>query len=384
MISARRTGLNKVWMALLASVVCGSAFGQSAVLYQPAKEVKDQGISIKSWGSGTISETDETAYQGTHSIRVSTRNYFQGGLIGFGSPVDVSKDYLSKTNLLKLTFKVADSGVVGGSGKGGALGGGPGVGGGLLGTGGGGGGAAGGGKAGFGLGGGAGARGGGQGPGGPGRPGGFGGPGGPGGFGGPGGPGGFGGGQRGKGGDGPAGGFGGAGGGAAAPVLKQIRLIITTSDGKKSEAYIPANTSGPGDQGWTTVAVPLQAISGFDRTNKMISQIGLAGNTTATFYVGDLRVVDDSTPIRGEANTREINAALGDEYTLTATGFGGSSILRYTWDFDDKDGIQVDAEGQSITHKFRKAGNYTITVTIQDYFGLKQPYTSTIKVVVNP
>ena len=116
----------------------------------------------------------------------------------------------------------------------------------------------------------------------------------------------------------------------------------------------------------------------------MISQIGLAGNTTATFYVGDLRVVDDSTPIRGEANTREINAALGDEYTLTATGFGGSSILRYTWDFDDKDGIQVDAEGQSITHKFRKAGNYTITVTIQDYFGLKQPYTSTIKVVVNP
>ena len=368
--------MNKVWMALLASVVCGSAFSQSAVLYQPAKGVKDQGITIRSWGSGTISETDETAFQGTHSIRVSTRNYFQGGLIGFGTPIDLSKDFLSKTNLLKVTFKVADGGVVGGGGKGGA-GAGPSVGGGGL----AGAGASGGGKAGFGGGFGAAGRGGGQGPGGPG---GFGRPGG--GIGGPGGPGGPGG-QRGGGkgleGGGPAGGFGG-GASAAAPVLKQLRLIITTSDGKKSEAYVPANTSGPGEQGWTTVAVPLQAISGFDRTNKAITQIGIAGNTTATFYVGDLRIVDDSTPIRGEANTREINAALGDEYTLTATGFGGSSILRYTWDFDDKDGIQVDAEGQSVTHKFRKPGNYTITVTIADYFGLKQPYTSTIKVVVNP
>ena len=79
--------MNKVWVALVASAVSGSVMAQSAVLYQPARDIKDQGLTIKSWGSGTISETDETAYQGTHSIRVSTRNYFQGGIIGFGTPV---------------------------------------------------------------------------------------------------------------------------------------------------------------------------------------------------------------------------------------------------------------------------------------------------------
>ncbi len=384
--------MSRVWIALVASVVSSSAFAQSAVLYQPARGVKDQGINIKSWGSGTISETDETAYEGTHSIRVSTRNYFQGGLINFSTPIDLSKDFLSKSNLLKLTFKVADSGVVGGgSGKGGGLGG-PGIGGGLAGAGGGG-------KSGGGLAG-AGGPGKGQGLGGPGRgagggggknggiggpPGGFGGPGGPGGFGGPGG------GQRGKGpgAGGPGGlGIGGpggmGGGGAVAPVLKQLRLIITTTDGKKSEVYVPANTSGPAEDGWTTVAIPLQAVAGLDRTNKTISQIGIAGNTTATFYVGALKIVDDTTPIRGDINTSDLNIALGDEYTLTASGYGGSSILKYTWDFDDKDGIQVDADGQSVNHKFRKPGTYKITVTISDYYGLKQPYTKSIKAVVNP
>jgi hypothetical protein len=345
-------------VALLASAVGGSAFAQSAVLYQPAKMVKDQGMMIKSWGSGTISETDETSFEGTHSIRVSTHNYFQGGIMDFSNPFDLTKDFNSKSNLLKITFKVADSGVIssGMSGKGGAGIGGPGIGGGLAGGPGGGGGGRPPGGAGFG--GGFGGRG--QGPGGPGAGSRVGGP-----------------------------GIGGPGGGGAAsstppPTLKSFRLIVTTTDGKKSEVYVPADTSAVSEQGWKTIAVPLQAISGFDRTNKTIQSIAFAANTIATFYVGDLRVIDDTTPIRGEPNIRELNLALGDEYTFTATGFGGSSVLRYTWDFDDRDGIQVDAEGQTLTHKFRKAGTYTMTLTISDFYGLKQPYSTTIKATVNP
>lgn len=360
--------MNKVWVALLASAVGGSVWGQTASLYQPARDIADQGLAIKSWGSGTVSETDETAYRGTHSIRISTHNFFQGGILNFASPFDLSKDFDVKTNLLRITFKVADSGVIspgGGLGKGGGGAAGP-TGGGL---------------------------------GGPGRPpGGFGGP--PAGFGGQGGrPGGFGGpqGGRGPGGIGGPGGVGGpggipglggrggpGGGPVSAPVLTTLRLIVTTTDGKKSEVYVPADTSATQDEGWKIVAIPLQAITGFDRTNKVVKSIAISGNTTSTFYIGDLRVLDDSTPISGEANTREVNLALGDEVTFTATGYGGSSILRYTWDFDARDGIQVDAEGQSVVRKFRKAGNYTVTLTISDYYGLKQPYSTTIKVTVNP
>jgi hypothetical protein len=101
-------------------------------------------------------------------------------------------------------------------------------------------------------------------------------------------------------------------------------------------------------------------------------------------YVGELRVVNDTTPITGEPNLRTLNLALGDEVAFSASGYGGSTILKYSWDFDDKDGIQEDAVGQSVRHKFRKPGPYTVTLTISDAYGLKKAYTTTIKATVNP
>jgi len=173
--------------------------------------------------------------------------------------------------------------------------------------------------------------------------------------------------------------------GASAPQkLQSIRVIVTTTDGKKSEAYIPVSTSGGGDKGWKTAAIPLQAISGFDRTNKDVKEIAFAGDVTTTFYIGDLRVVNDTTPITGEPSVRELNLALGDYMNFSANGYGGSSILKYSWDFDDKDGIQEDVVGQNIKRQFRKPGTFTITLTISDEFGLKKPYTTTIIAKVNP
>lgn len=302
----------------------------SEVLYTPVREIKDQNISVKGWGSGVISETDEVAYEGTRSIRISTRNFFQGGQINFGTPVDLAKAQTNKSNLFRLIYRPVDSGAIGT-------------------------GAAGSGRPGGGRGG-ASAQGG------------FGAPGGgpPGGFGAP-------------------GGFGG-GAASAPPSFKMIRLIITTTDGKKSEAYMPTNTSSSaGERGWRTVSVPLQAISGFDRTNKVINQIGLSADTTTTFYVGDMRVVSDSTPIRAEISPKSFNRELGAEMIFGARGEGGSSILKYTWDFDDTDGSDenVDSEGQFVKRKFRKAGSYTITLTVSDYFGLKTKYKTSIKGIIN-
>ena len=79
-----------------------------------------------------------------------------------------------------------------------------------------------------------------------------------------------------------------------------------------------------------------------------------------------------------------MNLALGDQVTFSGSGFGGATPLRYTWDFDSADGVGVDSEGQSVIRRFRKPGDYTITLTITDIYGLKKPYTTTIKVTVNP
>jgi hypothetical protein len=352
----------------------------AALLYHSGETAKDQGLLLKNWGSGTVSQTDEASYDGAYSIQISTRNYFQGGIVGYASPIDLGGKFEDKNNLLKITFKNSDettrnfSGAGGGKGRvpgGGGLPGGtfPGApgGGGRRGQGGGG-------NSGF-----PGFPGGGQGF--PGAPGGS-GPGFPGGGQGfPGAPGGAG---QNRGFPGVPGGAGRFGGGQSGPTpMKTIRVIVTTTDGKKSEAYIPINTSSSADRRWKSVAIPLQAITGLDRTNKVIKEIAFSGDGTGTFFVGDMRVINDSTPIHGEIVNQNLNFAVGDTVTFSADGTGGSSVLKYSWDFGANTGIAEDAVGQTVKRKFRKPGKYHITLTVSDLYGLKPAFTTSVDVVVN-
>jgi hypothetical protein len=381
---------------LLALALTGQAGADDQkVLYRPGVSLKDQSISLRSWGSGICSETEEAAFQGSTSVRVATKNLFQGGTLEFGKNIDLAGSYSDKANLLRITFMPLNGATGGGSGSG------SGRPGGLGGAGGGGGGAKGGGAVGGGRGGGAGA-GDGDGGGGGGAAGGFGPPPGIGGSGGPGG--------GSQGGFGPPPGLGGPGGGpggvggqggggsmVASTNLKTIRLIITTTDGKKSEAFVPAATSSPAERGWRQAGIPLQAIKGFERTNKVVKSVSFAGDTSTAFYIGDLRVINDRTPIRAEPNFRTATCSVNSTLTFSANGTGGSSVLKYSWDFDDQDGIQADAEGQSVKYRFRTASNdlrnaaqmrpggtFTITLTVSDAYGLKDPYTTQVKVKVNP
>lgn len=305
------------------------AISVAQVAYAPVKSIKDQNISLRGWGSGTISETDETSFEGAYAIRVSTRNFFQGGIMNYTAPIDWNSAYSDTSNLLRLTFRVADQNMtLGGSGGAAAGGGGRGAKGGgdegALSAGGGGGQRAGGGA------------------------------------------------------------MGGAGSTSAAERgLERMRVIVTTTDGKKSEAYIDVKANAA-NKGWRSVAIPLKAINGFDKTNKVVKGLAFSGDATATFYIGDLRVVSDTTPLQGEIRIGNQNLALGDELELRAGGTGGASVLKFTWDFDSKDGIQEDAEGQAIKRKFRVAGTFTVTLTVSDAYGLKKPYQTTITVKVNP
>lgn len=314
MTRVRRSKMKKFGWILLGMAAVAGASAQS--LYAPTRSIDEQGIKLSGWGSGTISQTDELKFEGSYSLRVSTRNYFQGGMVMLNTPVDLNAAYNDKNNLLRFSYRIAGSGLTLNAG-GGSTG-------------------SGGGASGADTGGGGGTAG---------------------------------------------------GGGATGPLsseaqLKTVRMIVTTSDGLRSEAFVKVSQSNS----WKAVAVPLAAINGFDRTNKQVSGLAFSGDATSTFYVGDVKIINDSTPISGEFTPRQdLNLANGDEVTFTAQGFGGSSMLKYTWDFDAADGDdQIDAEGQVVKRKFRKPGTYTVTMTIRDAYGAKASVKSTVKVKVNP
>ncbi len=312
----------KLTMAMASLALLASTALAQERLFEGTRTLGDQSLSTSAWGSGIISATDEAAFNGTLALRVSSRNFFQGGQINFGKPVDLSGKYAGKENLLLLIVKLADgtTTTTAGGGRAGA----PGAGG-------------------------AGGLGAGDGEGGPG-----------------------------------AGRGGSSQGTPAAPVTKRIRLVITTTDGMKSEAFLDLADTNEDSRGWRRVGLPLQAITGFSRTNKTIQSIAVATSESMTFLLGEIQILDDTTPLYAEPiNSREMNIGSGDQVTFQARASGGATKVVYQWDFDAADGLQVDAEGRQVRFRFRKPGTFTVTLTVRDAYGLKTPYSTTLKVVVN-
>ena len=166
--------------------------------------------------------------------------------------------------------------------------------------------------------------------------------------------------------------------------MEALRLVFTTTDNLRSEFYLPITSSFKSDHGWSSAAFPLSAISGFARTNKTVKELSISSDVEAYFYIGSIGTVSDSTPITADIDYDKLNLAQGDKVTLKARGYAGATILKYDWDFDNKDGIQVDASGPAVTRTFNKPGTYKVTVTVKDFYGLKKPVSKTIDVTVNP
>ncbi|MCH7904182.1 MAG: hypothetical protein IH944_06395 [Armatimonadetes bacterium] len=257
------------------------------------------------------------AFEGSTSIRVSSRNFFQGGIISFSTPIDLASATAESSNMLQLVLQAPDETVTLGGG------------------------AAGGGR----------------------------------------------GGRGGLGGLGGGGGLAGGGEEVASSIdagLSTVRCIITTSDGKKSEVFFDLTSALPDNKGWMRVGVPLVAIRGFSSSNKQITSLAFSGDTIGSFYLGSIHILNDTTPIWGEPNVRELNLAFGDEFVFFASASAGATSLRYTWDFDSSDGVDIDSEGRVVRRTFRVSGDFIVTLTIHDAYGLKEPYSTIILVTVNP
>lgn len=335
---------------MLALAAAAGMVGYAQTLY--GGSAKQEGVTFRGWGSGLVRETDELAPDVAHAIRISSRNFYQGGLVRFSKPVSLATALQDKANLLRLTLKfptaqaaapVAPIGVTGGGGRDGDRDGdegekgarGGGGGGGVLGA---------------------------SGRGGPGFD--------------------------------PSGRGGGPGvtipsiqrpAAAPAAVPSILRLVITTTDGKKSEAYVDVPAARARSGNWVPVAVPLAAIPGFGETNMEILSMMVASDAPTTLYVREIGVTKDETPIYADMTpSTDLNLAFGDEYTFTASAYGGATQLTYSWNFDAAHTEGTDAQGITVKRRFRKPGQYVVKLTVVDVYGFKKPFTRSIKVTVNP
>jgi hypothetical protein len=380
------------------------------VIYQ-GQPAQSSGLKLQSWGSGEAADTEEYVFTGVKSIKVKTHGRYQGARLVLSKPADVKEASSDPRMYLEMAVMVPERQTTSRTGGGmmGPGGGmmGPGLGsGGMMGPGGGRSGSSSGRGGMMGPGGGMMGPGGGMtGPGGSGR-GGMTGPGGSGrgGMTGPGGSGrGGAGGMMGPGGSGRGGAGGDTSGGAMGPGgsggmndtarsllvepknIKSVRAVLVTTDGKQIEVTLPMEYSRANREGWRTLSVPLAALPALKNTSGEIAEIRLFGDSIGTMYVGQIRTVQDDTPIR-VAELPERTVAVNDTIKFTGSAEAGVSQLKYEWTVvkagERPDPLPVDAEGKTFEHKFRKSGEYEVILTVRDVYGRKKPATAVAKVRV--
>ncbi len=173
------------------------------------------------------------------------------------------------------------------------------------------------------------------------------------------------------------------------PYIRQIRVVLYLDNGDVL-ATTPqvVDISKPALKGWAWMSLPLKAFKSTRRAGTIPSRVAvkrmvICGNTKDTMHIGEIRTEMDNEPIG--------NVSAGDDQVVAANepvvfqGSADSKVtpLKYSWDFDDKDGISDEASGPVVVHRFTKPGVYKVTLTVTDPMGLKTPATATATIEVN-
>jgi hypothetical protein len=321
--------------SILLLLALGIALPQELLIYngQPLSELK---LQAGGWGSGTLFESKDIVYRGTSSLKLISLNYYEGGRLDFSTPLDLSSYLKNPFAFLRFRIFPTTSPIVStfpGAGGfmpgGGALGAGgmfvapPGAPGGMAG-------------------------------GAPGMPGGA--PGMPGGVQFP--------------------------GGAYPSVyqLKSFRIVLICEDGLLVSENFPFDMQMVMGERFYSVAIPFNSFKG--NGNGIVKRMLIFTNSPQTIYIGQISVIVDDTPITVVVPSKSIAARVNTFVQFSALARAGVSSLRYTWDFDDSNGIQEESIGRAVLHSFTKTGTFNVTITVSDLAGVKKPAREKIKVEV--
>lgn len=178
----------------------------------------------------------------------------------------------------------------------------------------------------------------------------------------------------------PGGGFDSTNTLANKPPFERIRFVALMGDGKQVELVRPMDMKPTDDpDAYMPITFPLAALKksagrALSGDAAKLKGLVVCGDTYQQFQIGEIQVITDDTEI-SVAPLEDQIAFINNEMVFSADGEGGASTLRFSWDFDAKDGIQEDATGRSVSHVFRKDGKFIITLTVTDVDGLKKPQT---------
>lgn len=158
------------------------------------------------------------------------------------------------------------------------------------------------------------------------------------------------------------------------PKAGKVRFAFVSDTGQTVEA-VERTVALDADDNWMRVAVPLAKFSSVPGIKEFrMKQLMIFTDTPGTVFLGSMKLVTDTTPIKVDQLDERTTSIMYTEY-FVANAEGGVSNLNYAWDFDSRDGIMADSTDRIAKYTYKTGGEYTVTLTVSDANGLKDPVT---------
>ncbi len=166
--------------------------------------------------------------------------------------------------------------------------------------------------------------------------------------------------------------------------IDRIRVVLVTDKGQLSSGGLLLDPNLAFEDDWLRLSAVL---SDFARPEDLqgatLQRVVITANHEGTVYVGDLKIIQEDTPlvanIEGVA-IRTVSAGQSAQFSAKPQHDGVRAS--YQWDFDDLNGLGVDAYGAEVSYQFPEAGYYVVTLRVTDPNGQLQPRMDTIRVKV--
>ena len=113
-----------------------------------------------------------------------------------------------------------------------------------------------------------------------------------------------------------------------------------------------------------------------------MNRLVITSDDAATMLLGRLAFVRDVSPLQAAITTFPATLQTGQPVVFTANADGAVTGCLVSWDFDTAAGPSIDATGDRVTYVYANAGTYTVTCTVRDVNGVKDPITLTREVKI--
>jgi len=164
---------------------------------------------------------------------------------------------------------------------------------------------------------------------------------------------------------------------------RNLRVVIVLDNNESLEYKADLSEFKKTSDGWSYISLPVSLFKGnLSLSQYKIKRMIFAGDGSNPFYIAEIVTTRDLIPLQAITDKSK-EVAKYDMVTFQGTSVSGTTAVKYSWDFDDSDGIQVDATGPVVAHQFTKSGTFTVTLTVSDPFGIKRSAMAKTKVKVN-